>query len=350
MTLVDAETGEIIETLDVHSSGYSGLVHHLANRYPMMKAAGLDEMALDIAAHGQREPIWLDIEGHLIDGRNRLEACRLAGVSPRFKVYEGDDIEAFIVSKNEHRRDLSAKERQEIRRARAAELRGQGMSTRAIAEELEVSHTTVENDLARKVATDLPSEEPTRVVGKDGKTYSPIKRQWTEVEALNFLDKYEDAGPAGKAMIAQGYGLTKRSAEATAVYLRKKFGVPAKQGVVAANERRDRIRDLASTSMSSEQIGAEVGLTATTVRLYARDMGIEIAADKVVAKTRRIDANRVVQALVDKASYDIKSDSALAAVNLADLDPDRLEGWISSLADSITSLTTLKKRLKELTR
>lgn len=346
MTLVNAETGEIIETLDVHSSGYSGLVHHLANRYPMMKAAGLDEMALDIAAHGQREPIWLDIEGHLIDGRNRLEACRLAGVSPRFKVYEGDDIEAFIVSKNEHRRDLSAKERQEIRRARAAELRGQGMSTRAIAEELEVHHTTVMDDL--KVVDQTP---PSSVVGSDGKEYRAKKRlSWTPADAQEFLERYHNLRTVDDRLaLAADMGLAVNSLSTTAANCRKVIGSTA-PAVVSKAERVAQISELSTSSLTASQIGAQIGIDERTVRNYANEAGITIQAEKVVGRARRLDPDRIVQSIVERVAYDIKSDSALSAVDLADLDPDRLEGWISSLADSITSLTTLKKRLKELTR
>lgn len=348
MTLVDAETGEIIETLDVHQAGYSGLVHHFANRYPMMKAAALDEMALDIAAHGQREPIWLDIEGHLIDGRNRLEACRLAGVSPRFKVYEGDDIEAFIVSKNEHRRDLSAKERQEIRRARAAELRGQGMSTRAIAEELEVDAKTVREDLCVGVGTDSPPP-PVKVTGKDSKSYrASAGRKWTDEQAREFLARYHDLSTVDDRMkLADDFGLAVSGLGSRAADFRRQLSTPPPP---TRADKIEQIRELSTSSLTASQIAAEVGLTEPTVRTYAKEAGITIHADKVMGKSRRLDPNRVLQATVERVAYDIRSDSALAAIDLADLDPGRLEGWISSLADSITSLTTLKKRLKELTR
>jgi hypothetical protein len=76
----------------------------------MLGADALRELADDIAANGQQDPITLDAEGRLLDGRNRLAACDLAGVDPVFAVYEGDPV-AFIVSKNAHRRHLSAGQR-----------------------------------------------------------------------------------------------------------------------------------------------------------------------------------------------------------------------------------------------
>lgn len=41
-----------------------------------------------------------------IDGRNRLAACRIAGVEPSFIVHEGDPVR-LVTSKNHQRRHLS---------------------------------------------------------------------------------------------------------------------------------------------------------------------------------------------------------------------------------------------------
>jgi len=43
----------------------------------------------------------------LIDGRNRLHACEIAGVDPRFSKLNGHDAAAFIVSANLARRNLT---------------------------------------------------------------------------------------------------------------------------------------------------------------------------------------------------------------------------------------------------
>src|SRR5207248_616845 len=67
----------------------------------------LRDLAADIKANGLLHPIVLDREGTLIDGRNRLAACNLAGVTPTFETYEGTDPVSFILSENVHRRHLS---------------------------------------------------------------------------------------------------------------------------------------------------------------------------------------------------------------------------------------------------
>ncbi len=84
-------------------------VHRAAELFPMMNAASLAALADDIREHGQREPVIL-FDGAVLDGRNRLRACELAGVAPRFVTVEsyevGDPID-FVLSLNEKRRHMT---------------------------------------------------------------------------------------------------------------------------------------------------------------------------------------------------------------------------------------------------
>jgi N6-adenosine-specific RNA methylase IME4 len=84
------------------------LVHPAATLFPMMDAEALQALADDIREHGQREPVIL-YHGAVLDGRNRLRACELAGVEPRFVTRTdaevGDPID-FVLSLNKHRRHL----------------------------------------------------------------------------------------------------------------------------------------------------------------------------------------------------------------------------------------------------
>ncbi len=84
-------------------------VHPLAAIFPLLDEAELADLAADIKAHGLRFAIMLDHAGEvLIDGRNRAEACRLAGVEPRFERLDaGQDPVAYIWSANIARRHLS---------------------------------------------------------------------------------------------------------------------------------------------------------------------------------------------------------------------------------------------------
>lgn len=80
----------------------------------MMGDSELQELSRDIAKNGLLEPISI-FDGMILDGRNRLKACELAGVTPRFETL--DHIESptiYVVSKNYHRRHLTVSQRAAI--------------------------------------------------------------------------------------------------------------------------------------------------------------------------------------------------------------------------------------------
>jgi hypothetical protein len=85
----------------------TGEVHPAANVFPMIEGDELEALVESVRDHGLAEPIWLDADGVLLDGRNRLAACKQAAVAPTFRVYDGDDLVDFIVRLNIHRRHLS---------------------------------------------------------------------------------------------------------------------------------------------------------------------------------------------------------------------------------------------------
>jgi hypothetical protein len=88
--------------------------HEYASLFPMMSDDELAELIADIDKHGLREPIVL-YEGRILDGRNRVEACRKLGIEdPRTVEYDGDDAQAFVVSKNLHRRHLTQAQKAEV--------------------------------------------------------------------------------------------------------------------------------------------------------------------------------------------------------------------------------------------
>lgn len=82
-------------------------VHPAAEVFPMLGDDELRDLAEDIKANGLIHPIVLDKDGVLIDGRNRLAACNLAGVEPEFETLNGHDPVAFILSSNIQRRQMS---------------------------------------------------------------------------------------------------------------------------------------------------------------------------------------------------------------------------------------------------
>lgn len=91
--------------------------HPVATLFPMLPESELQELADDIKANGQHEPIviaYLDEmmmdEPVVIDGRNRFAACQLAGVEPKIRndyTIKPAEIGPWIMSHNKHRRHMS---------------------------------------------------------------------------------------------------------------------------------------------------------------------------------------------------------------------------------------------------
>lgn len=87
-------------------------VHRAANFFSLLEGEEFRQLVADIAEHGLREPVWLwrdpeDNVEYLLDGRNRLAACKEAGVDVHTRWYEGDDPIGFSVSMNVKRRHLT---------------------------------------------------------------------------------------------------------------------------------------------------------------------------------------------------------------------------------------------------
>jgi len=92
-------------------SEFEGEVHPYTAEYPLLPDDELADLASDIAENGLNAPLIVDQHGRLVDGQNRLAACELAGVTPRFERVEfADDaaVAAFVSSRNDRRRSQSA--------------------------------------------------------------------------------------------------------------------------------------------------------------------------------------------------------------------------------------------------
>ena len=81
-------------------------IHEYAALFPAATDAELQEMAEDIRKRGLLCPI-ITLDGKVLDGRNRLKACEMAEVTPRFQKYTGADPLADVVSWNLKRRHLT---------------------------------------------------------------------------------------------------------------------------------------------------------------------------------------------------------------------------------------------------
>ncbi len=86
--------------------------HPAADLFPLLRGEAFQKLVEDIRKNGLLEPILLDAEGRILDGRNRYRACLEAGVEPRFVDWECQGSEAeFSLSRNLHRRHLNESQR-----------------------------------------------------------------------------------------------------------------------------------------------------------------------------------------------------------------------------------------------
>jgi hypothetical protein len=84
--------------------------HALAALFPPISDDELQALADDIRKHGQREPV-LTFEGKILDGWNRVRACRLIGRKPWLMEFDQASAkttpEELVVSANVRRRHLT---------------------------------------------------------------------------------------------------------------------------------------------------------------------------------------------------------------------------------------------------
>lgn len=126
-------------------------VHEFAARFPLIEGKEFEELVEDIRVNGLKKPIKLDCHGQIVDGRNRLRACREAGVKEVVEsLPEDTDIVTFILQENILRRHMSVGQRAMIAedlvtlRQAGRPKPGQGqISTSAAAEKLHVSRNAV---------------------------------------------------------------------------------------------------------------------------------------------------------------------------------------------------------------
>lgn len=86
--------------------------HKYADLFPMMNDEELSALVDDMKQYGYDEtaPV-ITLDGKILDGRNRYKAAGLAGVSPVFAEYEGENPLEFVIRHNLKRRHLNESQR-----------------------------------------------------------------------------------------------------------------------------------------------------------------------------------------------------------------------------------------------
>jgi len=138
-------------------------VHPLANELPM-RLDLIDDLAQSFREDGQRRPIVLVgcsapdvLDGSILSGRHRYEACIKAGIAPRFRAYDGPDDAAslarYIDDEDIKHRHLRTDEIIKARYGFARHIRAAKKHNRNQPALLEVAH---DDELARIKTDGIP--------------------------------------------------------------------------------------------------------------------------------------------------------------------------------------------------
>lgn len=119
---------------------------------------------------------------------------------------------------------------------------------------------------------------------------------------------------------------------------------PADRSPAAVQARCELIGRCAAERMSSRQIAGLLGVSDQRVRELAREHGIEIPADAVVGRTRRLDSARIVRTAAETLEG-LVTDIALASI--AELDPADAAGWAASIARSARALSRFARKITQ---
>ena len=133
--------------LEIPDDPYAMPAHPVAGLFPLMPDDELRDLADDIKKDGLHEPI-LVYKGMVVDGRNRLKACQLAGREPKFEPahigWKHDEEKALfdlVLSYNLHRRHLTPQQRRDV--IGKVLKQDPGRSNRRVAEQTKTDHKTV---------------------------------------------------------------------------------------------------------------------------------------------------------------------------------------------------------------
>lgn len=147
-------------------------IHPAAEIFPMLSDVEIRDLAKDITERGLQNHI-ITHEGQLLDGRNRLAACILAGIEPKAMEYGGDSPVGFVISANLRRRQLDPSQRAavavEIEPMFAAEAKVRKLET------LKKGDTPVKESLPYRETQGQARDQAASVVGVSGKMVSDAK-------------------------------------------------------------------------------------------------------------------------------------------------------------------------------
>ncbi len=312
------------------------VVHHLAEAFPLMTGDAWVNFVASIKESGQLAAIAISADGTtLIDGRNRWRACAELGIEPRVVLLEGMDEAAvigYIADQNLNRRHLTVGERAFVGAKFEA----------AYAEEAKMRMA----EAGRSAAPGRPMEKgaPKTVhLSRDRQNNSANRAAATVgigVTSILVAKKLLSEAPDLAEEVRTG---VKKLGTAHREMKERQSPATSSREPSAKAERVERIREMAARGSSSRQIAETLGYsTAGAVSRIAAESGIEVAADAVVGRSRKVDSMRVARATADQI---IACCAGLDLVNFDDIDTAEASTWVTPMRESLKELNRFVKQV-----
>jgi len=168
-------------------------IHPLCELFPFMDVKTFDALKTDMKAYGQRDTVKV-FKDLVLDGKNRLKACRELSITPKIEVLPDDtDIIAYVKASGLCRRDLTPDQRIDI----AEELLVYEREINGTKEKIQEIKDSKQGIIIEEKEVKTIADEANSTV-KAVKEYRDIKiLAKTETEAKEGLDKIKK----GKATI-----------------------------------------------------------------------------------------------------------------------------------------------------
>jgi len=305
----------------------------------------LEELTASIRELGLLHPVVVTVEGRLVAGRRRLEACRKLGwtdipVTIARTFHDAASLLRAERDENTCRKEMKPSEKvalgmalEALEKPRAeARCREWGREG-ALKQHGKEGSGKSPDPSSKGQARDLVG----RALGWSGRTYEKARKvleaaRTGEEEAVRAAAQMDRTGTVWPAYqrVLEGRKATRETAH-------KSFEV-----------RVEEIRAGAERGSTAEQIGSSIGLTKERVRQIARKARVVFPA-AVVDKARRIDVNRFVEETVVLAA-NLNVGMEVIDRRADELDHARIGEWVMSLQTSIRSLNQLVRKLKGISR
>lgn len=299
----------------------------------------LESLKKSITEHGLLQPIVLLPDNWLLCGGRRLQACRELGWDSIPAVWSQTQTDAVARLKAERdentcRKDMTiselvalGKKLEELERPKALARQGTRTDLTSSPREEEVGRPT------DKVIGDA--------IGLSGTSY------WRAKHVIDTADDTAKPEPvrAAAAEARDAMDVGKLSIGAAA---RKVKEAETEQAAPTRNrplaERLRGIRERAPRGMTAQQIAKEIGTSEERVRDLAREHNIDLPAERVMAKTRRLNHTKFVRVAVEQIATAV---DGLDVFDPGQVDWSDQEDWVASLTSSVRALNRFVNQVRK---